>query len=123
MKTQPLKLSEYAEQCLFIKYLDILKIQGKIVMYTAINPRPNIEHIGQRMKAKKAGLNPGFPDLFIIYKNRFHDFKAICIEMKIKPNKVTPEQDTWHKALAQTGIKVYTAWGYDSAKICIDSEL
>jgi ribosome biogenesis SPOUT family RNA methylase Rps3 len=113
-----MKLNEYQEQCLVVEYLDILKTQGKIVMFTAVNPRPNMEHVGQRMKAKKAGLNPGFPDLIILTRT-----KAICIEMKIKPNKITPGQKQWLAYLANVGIVTHVAYGYEEAKEYIDYEI
>ncbi len=113
-----MKLNEYQNQVLFCDYLDILKNQGKIVLYTAVNPRPNIEHVGQRMKAKRAGLHPGFPDLIILTKK-----KVICMEMKVKPNKPTREQEAWLNELDRLRITVFVAWGYEDAKQFIDSEL
>lgn len=113
-----MKLNEYQEQVLFVEYLDILKNQGKIVMFTAVNPRPNMEHMGQRMKAKRAGLNPGFPDLIILTKK-----KAICIEMKAGQNRLSEEQDKWQVALNKVGIETWTTWGFQAAKDVINSEL
>ena len=109
---------EYLNQILFVEYLDILKNQGKIVMYTAVNPRPNMEHVGQRMKAKKAGLNPGFPDLIILTNK-----KAIAIEMKIKPNKPSKDQEAWIEALDRIGVSVFVAWGFQEAVDFMHSEL
>ncbi len=113
-----MKLNEYQEQILVCDYLDILKAQGKIVMYTAVNPRPNMEHVGQRMKAKRAGLHPGFPDLIILTKT-----KAICIEMKVGKNKLTKEQQEWLIALPKAGIDTYICYGYEGAKEAIDKEI
>jgi len=113
-----MKLSEYQTQCLVVEYLDILKNQGKIVMYTSIPNSTWTPSWGQKVKNKKAGLNPGFPDLIILTKK-----KAICIEMKVGKNNLTKEQDAWHVALNRVGIETWTCWGYEAAKETIDSEL
>ncbi len=123
MKNNPLKISEFSDQCLFVEYLEILKSQGKVVMYTAIPNSTWTPSWGQKIKNKKAGLNPGFPDLFIIIKDRFNDFKAICIEMKIKGGRLSKEQEAWHIGLVKAGVITWTAWGYDHAKEIIDNEL
>ncbi len=113
-----MKNSEYQEQVLFVKYLDILKNQGKIVIFTAIPNSTWTPSWGQKIKNKKAGLNPGFPDLIILTKK-----KAICIEMKVMPNKTTEEQRQWGTALEHVGIPCYVAYGYEQAKKYINNEL
>lgn len=118
MKNNPLKISEYAEQVLFVEYLDILKNQNKIILFTAIPNNTWTPSWGQKIKNKRSGLNPGFPDLFIITNKR-----AICIEMKVLPNKTTPQQRSWGEALEHVGIHCYVAYGYESAKQYIDLEL
>ncbi|MGH2613093.1 MAG: VRR-NUC domain-containing protein [Rhabdochlamydiaceae bacterium] len=118
MKTKAIKLSEYQEQCLVAEYLDILKTQGKIVMYTSIPNSTWTPSFGQKIKNKKAGLNPGFPDLIILTGT-----KAFVIEMKVKPNKQTEEQLHWQVALGLAGIKSYVAYGYEKAKEIINQEI
>lgn len=113
-----MKLSEYQEQCLFVEYLDILKSQGKIVMFTAIPNNTWTPSWGQKVKNKKAGLNPGFPDLIILMKQ-----KAICIEMKVGKNKLTSGQGDWLAALTMVGIQTHVCYGYEAAKRVIDGEL
>ena len=113
-----MKLSEYQHQCMFVEYLEILKAQGKIVMFTAIPNSTWTPSWGQKIKNKKAGLNPGFPDLIILTKK-----KAICIEMKVHPNKPSREQIEWSHALVAAGLIYYTAYGYEAAKEAIDYEI
>ena len=113
-----IKLSEYQEQCLFVEYLDILKNQGKIFMFTAIPNNTWTPSWGQKIKNKKAGLNPGFPDLLIVLMPNI-----ICIEMKVKPNKTTVEQQAWIKALNECGIGTFVCYGYEEAKQTIDNYL
>lgn len=118
MKNNSLKISEYSEQVLVVEYLDILKNQGKIVMFTAIPNNTWTPSWGQKIKNKKAGLNPGFPDLIILTKK-----KAICIEMKVGKNKPTKQQEAWQDALNKAGIVTWTCWGYEAARKVIDSEI
>ncbi len=110
-----MKLSEYQEQCLVVEYLEILKNQGKVVMYTAIPNSTWTPSWGQKIKNKKAGLNPGFPDLIILTKKR-----AICIEMKVEPNRLTPQQKEWCNALKNAGIDCWVAYSFIEAKKIID---
>lgn len=110
-----MKLSEYQEQCLVVEYLDVLKNQGKVVMFTAIPNNTWTPSWGQKIKNKKAGLNPGFPDLIILTKT-----KAFCIEMKVKPNSPTLEQKDWAIALSNAGINCHLVYNYEEAKGIID---
>jgi len=112
---KPRQELEYLEQCKVVNYLDELILRGKgIVKYTAVNPQPNTPNVVQRMKAKRAGLNPGFPDIFIIAK------KAFCLEIKIKSNKPTSEQKAWIIALQNAGINCHLVYSFEEAKEIID---
>lgn len=115
MKTNPLKLSEEKEQQLFVEYLEILKTQGKIILFTAFPQNAN--NVQFAMRNKRLGVRAGFPDLFILTKK-----KAICIEMKVKPNRISFEQMKWNKALNDVGIISVVAYGYEEAKGFIDNE-
>ncbi len=62
---------------------------------------------------KRAGLSPGFPDLFIP--------KAVCgyhglfIEMKVGTNKPTENQKAWLKLLSDEGYATCVRWGANAA--------
>ena len=109
-------MSEYTEQVTFAAYLAILMRQGKIVLYTSIPNSTWTPSWSVKVKNKKMGLNPGFPDILIVLEDR-----VICIEMKVGKNKVSPDQQRWVTALNQAGIDTYTAYGYEEAKKIIDS--
>ncbi len=112
-----MKLSEYQEQCLTAEYLDKLIEQRKVIMYTAIPNSTWTPSFAQKAKNKKMGLNPGFPDLFIIGKK-----KIICIEMKRKKGGVvSPEQKVWLDTLEENGIDSFVAEGFDEAKVILDT--
>lgn len=112
-------LSEYAEQCLVAAYLDMLIMRGKVVKYTAVPNGTWTPSMAQKMKNRKMGLNPGFPDLFVIFPKAI-----VCIEMKREDGGVTSsEQWGWIEALGTHGIAARVAFGYKGAKEIIDSYL
>lgn len=59
------------------------------------------------------GLRAGVPDLCLPVPRR--GFGAFYIEMKIKPNKKTENQETWIAALQEAGNLVVVAWNADDA--------
>jgi hypothetical protein len=53
--------------------------------------------IGQAVKAKRAGMKKGFPDIFLpIPRGKYH---GLFIELKKPGSYPTPEQKLWVKAL------------------------
>lgn len=71
--------------------------------------------IGQAVKAKKAGMKAGYPDLFLpIAKNNYH---GLFIELKKKTGiKPTAKQIEWINDLREEGYCVEVCWGADMAK-------
>lgn len=51
-----------------------------------------------------AANGKGFPDLFCVRRKTGHRFAA---ELKIPPNKVTPDQNEWLDALEMSGIPAF----------------
>jgi VRR-NUC domain len=49
--------------------------------------------------------DPGFPDLVLCGHGR-----VLVVEIKRKPNKVTPEQTRWLAALTEAGVDARLAW-------------
>lgn len=67
--------------------------------------------IAKLTKLKKMGVSKGFPDLSILEPTeRYH---ALYLELKIWPNKPTPEQLEWHRQLRDRGNRVATCYGLD----------
>jgi hypothetical protein len=114
--------TEYQEQCALVEYLEILKAQGKIVLFTALPNNVWTRSWNQKMKQTKEGLRKGFPDLCIILKDRFGDNRMVFIEMKRKKGgQVSPEQKEWNEVLNKIiDTNAYICKGFEEAKKVID---
>jgi hypothetical protein len=115
--TTQLKLTEYHECLLLVKYLNLLQTQGKVLLYTHIPSESYTKNWGAIMKSKRLGTNAGFPDYVIIGKT-----KVICIEMKRsgKGARISEEQLLWLVGLSGRGVPSYICYGFDDAKKILD---
>ena len=100
------------------EYLDILKSQGKVVLFTHVaNELRTTPWAGA--KRKRMGLRKGFPDFVIVYQN-----SVLFLELKReKGGSISSDQKTWIKALNElysVEVKAYVAKGWDEAKHLID---
>lgn len=111
--------TEFEEQVAFVDYLELLRNQGKIQLYTALPNNTFTKSWKQKRKQTAEGVKPGFPDLAIVTNSNF-----VLIEMKKeKGGKLSPYQKQWIEALTNVGIKAYVARGFDEAKACLESNL
>lgn len=111
--------TEFEEQASFVEYLQFLYEQGKVRAYTALPNNLYTKSWKQKVKQKKEGLRPGFPDLCIITRN-----DLIFIEMKrTKGGILSNYQKDWQKALKAVGIKTFVAYGFDEAKEYLEEQI
>ena len=62
---------------------------------------------------KRAGMQPGFPDLFIpLARKGYH---GLFVEMKVGKNKPTEKQKEWIKRLSKEGYAACVRYGADAA--------
>lgn len=117
IKTQTLTLSEDQEQLLLVAYLEILKSQGKIQLFTAHADNMYVP-IGTAVRAKKLGKRPGYPDLSIVTS----DATLVFIELKkAKGGVVSNSQKEWISSLNTCiGVQAYTCKGFEEAKQIIN---
>lgn len=69
--------------------------------------------IQRRMAMKRAGVRKGVPDICVPVANT--KYNCLFIEMKVKPNKVSPEQAQFLKQLNEVGCYAAVAWSGDQA--------
>ena len=95
MKT---RLSEKAFQQ---QVLDLAKLLGWRVAHFRSVP---VMHPGGRItyQTPVQGQGVGFPDLLLIRGGRL-----LVAELKVPPNKTTPEQDEWLVAFRRAGIEAF----------------
>jgi len=127
MKTARSKLpTEYEEQRVFVKFLNFMKSQGKIIEFHSI-PNENLLSSLNRSKAaatqailKSNGAKSGVPDLFIYLPH-----KMVVIEMKRKKfGKISKNQKYWLKTLGELPyISSYVAYGAEEAIDIIKKEI
>ena len=116
MKNQIINYTEREECVLLVDYLNLLKMQGKVMLFTHTAQETYTTSWSQKMKNKQMGVNKGFPDYVVIT-----DGFTLFLEMKRKRGgTVSPEQKEWHEALAKTGQRVMVCRGFDEAKEFID---
>ena len=73
----------------------------------------------EQYKAKSFGMRSGMPDV-IIFSNTL-EYNGLAIELKIKPNKTTENQEACLKAMSLAGWCVRVCWSFEEAKSIIDN--
>lgn len=71
-------------------------------------PNGGVRHIGVAVKLKAEGVRKGMLDLCLPVSNKY--YHALYIEMKIKPNKLTPEQVETIIRLRKRGNAAGVCW-------------
>jgi hypothetical protein len=74
---------------------------------------------GGRLKAE--GRKPGVPDVWLPVPRG--QYIGLVGEMKIKPNRLTPEQERWLLALNDLGWKTHVWWSWEEAKTALEEYL
>ena len=97
------------------KYLDL----KKVLWCHVANERKTSFQAGVRLKAK--GVKSGVPDC-LIFKPNFR-YSGLALELKIKPNKTTKNQEDWLDKLEINNWKCGIAYSFDEAKGIIDNYL
>lgn len=81
-------------------------------------PNGGARHIAVARKLKAEGVKAGVPDIFVaVPGQRLRDLPpcGLFIEMKRRPNKLTPEQVGWLTLLNRIGYNVATCYSADEA--------
>lgn len=110
---------EIDEQANVVEYLELLKAQGKVILYTALPNNTFTRSWKQKAKQKREGVKPGFPDMVIVFKDR-----VLFLEMKKKKGGTVREnQWEWLTSLADKNTTSAVANGFDEAKEIINNLL
>ena len=84
-------------------------------------PNGSVRHIGTAVKLKKEGVKSGVPDLCLpVSRDGYYGF---YIEMKIKPNRPTPNQKWWHEKLREQNYYVFVCYDWPTAKTVLEKYL
>jgi hypothetical protein len=104
-------------------YLDLLKLQGKILQFTHISNETYTKYWTVKAKNKAKGVRPGIPDFLIVLSHG-----VVFIELKkVKGGVVSDNQKAWLESILRAGsednntkIAAEVAKGWDEARKTID---
>lgn len=109
-----------AEQLEMIKIFDYLKFHGAdTVSFHVANERSVSPQHGAILK--RTGVTKGVPDIFVMMPAR--GFHGLAIELKVKPNKPTPEQLKFLETLNSNGYLAVVRYSADEAIKTIENYL
>jgi len=107
------------EDQLTIAVADYLRLQYPKVLFTHIaNERQTSPQRGAKLK--RMGVKAGMPDLLIFERGTY---SGLAIELKIKPNRPTENQERCLDFLAMCGWQCHVCYDFDEAKKIIDNYL
>lgn len=104
---------EESEQTLFFDYCRAMSSRHPAYSLAFHIGNERKASIQRRMAMKRAGVRKGVPDICVPVSNdKYH---SLYIEMKIKPNKVSPEQSEFLRHLNACGNYAVVAWSGSEA--------
>jgi len=112
---KPPERSEYAQQCAIFEFAAIMsKEHPELEMLVGSMNGVRLT-MGQAVKAKKAGMKKGYPDLRLdVPRGKYHGLR---IELKKKTGGLLSwEQGLWLAWLTEQGYYAVVARGEDAAK-------
>ncbi len=112
---KPPEPSEYAAQCAIFRFAELMSKQYPELELLVGSLNGVRLTIGQAVKAKKAGMKRGYPDIRLdVARGGYHGLR---IELKRqKGGVVSPEQKEWLKRLTEEGCYAVVCYGEDEAK-------
>ena len=113
MKRPPVP-TEYAEQAALFQRAQLYARQYPELRWLNSSLNGVKLTIGQAVKAKKAGMRAGYPDIFLPVKRGL--YSGLFIELKrVRGGKVEPEQLEWRAFLISQGYEHFICRGADEA--------
>lgn len=106
-----------------VEYLELLQMQGKVVLFSHIPQETYTKSWATKRKNTKMGVRSGVPDMLILFED-----KVLFLELKKAVGGVVSDaQDMWIKSLndvSDDGVVIAKiASGWWSAKKVIDSNI
>ncbi len=113
---------EEREQARFVKWCRANQIKYPDLRWLVASLNGVRLTVGVRTKAKKSGMNRGFPDLQLPVRNNI--YSGLFIEMKRKDGgSISKDQKLWIKHLKSQGYCVKVCRGHIEAKDLIKKYL
>ena len=110
-------MTEHEESKYLAVYLEGLKLNKKIIVYSKIPSETYTTSWKQKGKNKSEGVHRGVPDYIIVTPNT-----VIFCELKTeKGGVVSPDQKIWIESLEGKTVKAFVAKGHKEAIHTIES--
>lgn len=109
-----IKHTEHGEQSALFDWAKAQEcIYPELRLFHAI-PNGGHRHVAVAVKMKKEGLKKGVPDTFLpCARGRWH---GLYIEMKVKPNTPSDEQQEMLEALNEQGYATAVCYSFEDAR-------
>ena len=113
MKSPKVKPPTEEQECIALtQYLELLNLQGKVVVFTHTAQETFTRSWGIKAKNKRMGVRKGCPDYIVVTTK-----DVLFIEMKrIKLSRTSDEQKQWLAAINATGGKAVVCKGFSEAE-------
>jgi hypothetical protein len=121
-KPKPVRLTdEHTEQSLLFAWSAVAA--GSRPELASLHSIPNFARVSPRWGAwmKAEGKRAGVPDVHLPVARG--PYSSLYIELKVAPNKVSPEQLVWHDRLRALGNRVEVCWSWIEARETIERYL
>ena len=107
--------TEYDQQCSIFRFAEQMSTQYPELEMLVGSMNGVRLTIGQAVKAKKAGMKKGYPDILLPVKRE--PYSGLYIELKRdKKSKVSVEQLWWLEQLRKQGFYATVCYGEDEVK-------
>ena len=118
MTVKPPAPTEYSEQCALMQWAELESKKFPVLSLLFASQNGLRLPIGLAVKAKKAGMRKGVPDLFLpVARGKYH---GLFVELKrIRSYKVSDEQGEWIERLWGEGYHAVVCCGWKEASECI----
>ena len=120
-----MKSREHDAQAAVIRWAKSMEVVDPRLRLLFAVPNAAKRSPGLAASMKSEGLKPGVPDLMLPIG--FHDserlYYGLFVEMKIRPNRVTEDQQKWINDLRAVGYRVEVCWSEFEAIQCIKGYL
>jgi hypothetical protein len=109
--SNPYRDLEHKHQCNF--FAAISHVNHPAVALTGCTLGGYLKKPTDRLRAVREGYRPGCPDLYVMWPSK--GYHGLWIELKIAPNKPSPEQLETLQRLRAAGYEACVAWSWDEA--------
>ncbi len=112
---------KFLEDNMAMSVATYLKMQYPDVLFSHM-PLGGKRNAREGLRLKKMGTKKGLPD-FLIFETNDPHLRGLAIELKVKPNKPTPEQLEVLTDLKHLKWAAYVCYSFDEAQEVIDKHL